>query len=100
MARLATARREEALRSARNTHGEARFLLSSEECYNQVEMASCLSRLDEFASFPIPTEAEGPPLQDLRYSNKRAREVLGIDFIPLETSMVEGALSLFEHGIL
>lgn len=88
---------------ALNKHGEARFILSSSRSYSMLELVQMLhQRPDYFDStkFAIPTEAVGPPTQNLRYKNDRARGVLGLTFKKPVRSMLDGAKSLLEHGVV
>ena len=88
----------------KNDRGEARFILSSECSYPHIDLANVLRTAEEGTLFgdryPIPTESEGPPSQDVMYSNARARIFLGVEFIPLEKSLVDGAKSLEHFSIV
>ena len=84
----------------KNRSGEARFVLSSQESISREEIAKVLHNSTEFNDWPVPTKADGPPLQSLLYSNERARKFLHIDFIGYKESIVLGCQSLVKHGIV
>jgi len=83
----------------KNKHGEARFILSSEETWPQIEIANALRKCPDFKGWPIPEKAP-PQTQDIKYSNKRAREFLGIKFTSLEETVAAGCKSLVEKGLV
>lgn len=84
-----------------NSNNEARFILSSERTYSMLELATMLHGSPDLRHhYRIPTSAVGPQKQNLTYSNKRARHVLGISFRDPRQSMLEGAQSLIKFGII
>ena len=87
----------------KNNREEARFILSSECSYPHLQIANTLRDAENGMygqKYAIPTESEGLPLQEVHYSNARARHFLGVNFHPLKTSLVDGVLSLEQHGLL
>ena len=83
----------------KNRSGEARFVLSSQKSISREE-TKALHNSTEFNDWPVPTKADGPPLQSLLYTNERARKFLHIDFIGYKESIILGCQSLVKHGIV
>ena len=57
----------------KNRSGEARFVLLAKNPF-PVKKLQALHNSTEFNDWPVPTKADGPPLQSLLYSNERARK--------------------------
>ena len=88
------------LNGLRNSSGEARFVLSSEDSIPRENIAKALLQSNEFQGWPVPKKSDGPPLQSLLYSNERARKYLNVNFINFKDSIVDGCKSLVDHGIV
>ena len=76
----------------KNCNGEARFVLSSQQSISREEIAKALHNSTEFNGWPVPTKADGPPLQSY-CTNERARKFLHIDFIKYKESIILGCQS-------
>lgn len=75
-----------------------RFIAYSEKVYPK-QAVDWLA--EEFAAkgYTIPTkEAARSRDRDAKVSNKKAREILGIDFIPAKDAIIAMAQSLIDHG--
>ena len=84
----------------KNAHGQARFILSSTEALG-VGYLSALASHPDFAKFRVPTSPAGPaPSFPCRYDNSRAEKYLGVKLRSLDTTLLDGARSLLEHGIV
>jgi len=88
----------------KNKHGEARFIVSSDRSYPQIEVCKALAASPVFGAggWPVPTKATGPPLQELRYGNDRATKYLGVDFGGwggVEKMIHDGCLSMVQMGL-
>ena len=87
----------------KNAQGQARFILSSPNSYPHIEIANTIRNAKDGLfgkKYPIPFESEGVPLQNVVYDNERSKHYLGMDFIGLEKSLVDGVESLEEFNIL
>jgi len=81
------------------TRESARYLVSSETSYTMFEMADMMR--DEYgAKYSIPTVAGDPPKARHQRSVKKARDELGIDFIPPEKSFNDMAESLIRFNLV
>eukprot|EP00966_Prymnesium_polylepis_P200760 4651893-Prymnesium_polylepis.1 len=54
----------------------------------------------EFAAFPLPSKLSGPVSIRVQYSNRRCREILGLEPRPLEVAVLEMARDLVRRGIV
>jgi nucleoside-diphosphate-sugar epimerase len=89
-----------AAQGLKNSHGQARFLLTSENSIPQLDIAKALKASGKFDNFPIPLQSAGPPLQFLNYSNERARKFLGVSFTDVSDSVTDGCSALLKHGLV
>merc|ERR1719204_2557858 len=77
-----------------------RFILSSEEGYDMVQLAAMLR--PQYANHPLPTgflRGNGVKYRPY-YSNKKARTVLNIDFTPLGMALNDMAEDLISKGMV
>jgi len=83
---------------------KGRYILSSEKGYPRIEFANILRK--HFGDWPLPEKQigeiqyKGGNVIHGKYSNEKARKELGIEFIPLEISLVETAHKLIELGVV
>ena len=82
-------------KGVRNRYGQARFVLSSS--IGPLDVAKHLK--DELDGFDIP-ETEKSSKLPVKYDNTRAKKFLGIDFIPVQQQILDGARSLIAKGIV
>lgn len=83
-----------------NNKGLHRFILSNEKPISFLDYAKIAKSCPEFSQYSIPTEEHGEDDTGLIYSNERTRNILGIKFTPLETTIKEGLQSLIDFGIV
>lgn len=73
-----------------------RFIVSSERAMSRAEFAGLLK--DRFKAYPLPTESQEPDVVQ-KYTNSRAKEVLGFKPRPIEVSLRDMANAAIQLGI-
>ena len=76
-----------------------RFVLSSDECSTQLELARKIAENDEFASWPLPTAEAKAPKTRAVYSAARAKRVLGLTFRPIHVTLLDMARAMRDMGM-
>ena len=87
----------------KNIHGQARFILSSENSIPHIDIANAIRHAKQGSygkKYPIPTESEGEPLQNVVYDNTRSRQFLNINMIGMEKSLIDCVESLEEFKVI
>eukprot|EP00927_Polykrikos_kofoidii_P066873 TRINITY_DN62433_c0_g1_i1.p1 TRINITY_DN62433_c0_g1~~TRINITY_DN62433_c0_g1_i1.p1 ORF type:complete len:355 (+),score=61.75 TRINITY_DN62433_c0_g1_i1:54-1118(+) len=83
-----------------NARGQ-RFIISLSRAATYLDIAEILKEEgDEFAAFPLPTSLKSPVSIYVKYSNARAREILGLEFRPLRVAVLDMARDLVKRGIV
>jgi len=77
-----------------------RFVMSSEDSFDVLQLAALLR--PKFANYPLPTKFQDGASVKCRpyYSNKRAREMLKIDFTPLGIAVNDMAADVLEKEMV
>jgi dihydroflavonol-4-reductase len=76
-----------------------RFVLSSERCSTQLELAGAIKAEAAFAGWPLPTEEAKPHATRAVYDAGRARRVLGIKLRPIQATLRDMALAMRDMGM-
>merc|ERR1712216_447326 len=76
-----------------------RFIISLNRAATYLDIAQILREEgDEFSAFPLPTKLQDPIKIRVKYSNTRAREILGMKFRPLRVAVIDMARDLIRRG--
>jgi len=86
--------------AAEKKEASGRYLVTSEDSYSHLELAQMLSKSGEFSKYPIPTKQQGTSGFRYKFSNEKAKKELGIEFPPIEKSIVHMAKALIQLGIV
>ena len=87
----------------KNIHGQARFILSSENSIPHIDIANAIRHAKQGSygkKYPIPIESEGEPLQNVVYDNTRSRQFLNINMIGMEKSLIDCVESLEKFKVI
>jgi len=87
-------------RAAENPKASGRYLLGSARGYSQFEIAQMLINSGKFSKYSIPTKEATAIVKRILIDNSKATKELGIEFTPVEKSVVDMADALVELGIV
>jgi len=81
-----------------NPKATGRYLVTSEVGYAHLELVAMLK--GEFGNFPLPDKQNGEIASRPKMSHQKAHNELGINFIPMNQTMVDMANSLVKFGLV
>lgn len=74
--------------------------MGSADCYSQLEYAQMLKKSGQFNEYPICDKEAAPITRRIKINNSKAQKELGIQFTPIETTLVDMGKALIQLGIV
>jgi len=88
------------IRAAENPSASGRYMLTSPAGVSNFELSQMIRNSGQFNQYNLPKENNNPAPVRLNYSNEKSKNELGIEYTPLEKSLVDMAHALIELGIV